>query len=155
MKLRLLPLFVACFFGSQIGATQTTPLQVVADGIPQPLTAAAASAERGKSIVSDRRVGMCLLCHSAPFANDPVKDQPQGNIATNLAGSGSRWSEAQLRLRIVDSRRLDANSVMPSYHIVPDEATHRQQRIGATWKNKPILDAQQIEDVVAFLRTLK
>jgi L-cysteine S-thiosulfotransferase len=140
---------------SQNAASQTANYEVVRDGIPKPLTAAPASVERGKAIVSDRRVGMCMLCHTAPFANDPVKDQPQGNIATNLAGTGSRWSEAQLRLRIVDSRRLDERSLMPSYHVVADEAMQLQQRIGQAWRNKPIFDAQQVEDVVAFLRTLK
>jgi L-cysteine S-thiosulfotransferase len=154
MKLRLLSAS-ACLLVSHIAASQTASFEIVADGIPKPLVTTPASAERGRSIVSDRRVGMCLLCHTAPFANDPVKDQPQGNIATNLAGAGSRWSEAQLRLRIVDSRRLDSASVMPSYHAVADDKAQLTQRVGAAWRNKPILDPQQIEDVVAFLRTLK
>jgi L-cysteine S-thiosulfotransferase len=118
-----------------------------------PLTATLGDPARGKAIVSDRRVGMCLLCHSAPFANDPVKDQAQGNIATNLSGVGARWSVGQLRLRIMDSRQVDPNTVMPPYY--PLAEMRALERVGAVWKDKPILDAQQVEDVVAFLSTLK
>lgn len=119
---------------------------VVGDGIPQPLTDAPGSAERGRAIVASRQTGLCLLCHSGPFQEVPL----QGNLATNLAGAGSRWSEAQLRLRIVDSRRLNPESLMPAFH-----RSDHQQRVGKAWQGQPVLDAQQVEDVVAFLRTLK
>jgi L-cysteine S-thiosulfotransferase len=118
-----------------------------------PLTPTPGDPERGKVIVTDRRVGMCLLCHNAPFANDPVKDQAQGNISTNLAGVGTRWSAGQLRLRVMDSRQIDPTTVMPPYHPLAD--TQALVRVGNQWRGKPILDAQQVEDVVAFLSTLK
>ena len=89
---------------------------------------------------------MCLLCHQAPIAEEKF----QGDISTNLAGVGARWNAAQLRLRIVDARRLNPQSVMPSYHRV-DGLT----RVAKAVQGKPVFDAQQVEDVVAYLVTLK
>ncbi|MBS0448722.1 MAG: sulfur oxidation c-type cytochrome SoxX [Proteobacteria bacterium] len=128
--------------------TTTTPpaYQVVRDGIPKPLTAEPGDAARGRAIVLSRQTGLCLLCHSGPFPEDPS----QGTVAPDLAGAGSRWTEAQLRLRIADSRTLDPATVMPSY-FRDDDLT----RVGAAWRGKTILTAQQVEDVVAFLRTLR
>src|SRR5262249_29627284 len=103
-------------------------------------------AARGRAIVLSRQTGLCLLCHSGPFPEDPS----QGTVAPDLAGAGSRWSEAQLRLRIADSRRLNPATVMPSY-FRRDGLT----RVGRAWRGKTILTAQQVEDVVAFLRTLR
>ena len=119
---------------------------VVGDGIPGPLTATPGDALRGRAIVVSRQQGLCLLCHSGPFQDE----RNQGTLATNLAGAGARWSEAQLRLRIVDSRRLNPDSLMPALH-----KAEGQSRVGAAWQGQPVLDAQQVEDVVAFLRTLQ
>ncbi|MCA0240430.1 MAG: sulfur oxidation c-type cytochrome SoxX [Proteobacteria bacterium] len=125
------------------------PLPAVAaagDAIEQPLTATPGDAARGRAIVASRQQGLCLLCHRGPFPEERF----QGNIATDLAGAGSRWSAGQLRLRIVDSRRVDPDSVMPPFH-----RSDNLQRVGRAWQGKPVLDAQQVEDVVAFLLTLK
>lgn len=119
----------------------------VADGIPAPLPGASAGdAARGRAIVASRQVGLCLLCHQAPIP----EERQQGNLASNLAGAGSRWSEAQLRLRLVDPKRLDPESPMPAYF-----RTQGLVRVGARWQGRPIFDAQQVEDVVAYLRTLR
>ena len=119
---------------------------VVGDGIPAPLTATPGDAPRGRAIVGSRQQGLCLLCHSGPFPDARL----QGNLAPSLAGAGARWSEAQLRLRIVDNRRLNPASLMPALH-----RSEGLARVGAAWQGKPVLDAQQVEDVVAYLRTLK
>lgn len=103
-------------------------------------------AARGRAIVVSRQQGLCLLCHSGPFPEERF----QGDLAPSLAGAGSRWDDEQLRLRITDSRRLNPDSIMPAYGR-RDGLT----RVGRTWQDKPVLDAQQIEDVVAFLRTLR
>lgn len=132
-----------------IAALALAGIVVVGDGIPAPLTATPGDPARGRAIVVDRQVGLCLLCHRGPFAATPAERQ-QGTLASDLAGAGSRWSEAQLRLRLVDPKRLDPASVMPAFH-----RTEGLQRVGAAWQGRPILDAQQVEDVVAFLRTLK
>lgn len=131
---------------SSVATAQTVPHTITNDGIITPLTAQAGDVNRGREIASSRQIGMCILCHQIP--NSP--DKFQGDIATQLAGAGARWSVPQLRLRIVDSRRMNAESVMPAYHKVAGLS-----RVGAAWRDKPILDAQQVEDVVAWLATLK
>ena len=118
----------------------------VGDTIPEPLTAQASDAQRGRAIVASRQQGLCLLCHPAPIAEERF----QGNLAPSLDGAGSRWSAAQLRARVVDARRLNPATTMPPFH-----ATDGLQRVGAAWQGKPVLDAQQVEDVVAWLLTLR
>lgn len=142
---------VALLVGQGCDATQAGPeplasYTVVGDSIPVPLTRRAGDPERGRRIVADRQVGLCLLCHSGPFPEARL----QGNIATDLAGAGSRWSEGQLRLRLVDPQRIDPQSIMPAYHRLDG-----LNRVSSAWQGKPVLEAQQIEDVVAFLRTLR
>jgi len=122
------------------------PYTVVDDAIPAPLTGAKGDAARGRAIVGNRQVGLCLLCHTGPFPEEKF----QGTLAPNISGAGSRWSEGQLRLRIVDSRRLYANTIMPSYYRVEGLT-----RVAPTFAGKPILTAEQIEDVVAYLVTLR
>jgi sulfur-oxidizing protein SoxX len=101
---------------------------------------------RGRAIVADRQVGLCLLCHSGPFPEERF----QGDIAPSLAGAGSRWSEAELRLRIVDSGRMNPKTIMPSYY-----KTEGLERVAPAFRGKTILSEQQIEDVVSYLATLK
>jgi sulfur-oxidizing protein SoxX len=78
------------------------------------------------------------------------EERSQGNLSSDLSGAGSRWTAAQLRLRIVDARLLNPASVMPSFH-----RTEGLSRVSAAWRGRPILDAQQVEDVVAYLESLK
>ena len=101
---------------------------------------------RGRVIVTSRQRGLCLLCHTGPFPEERF----QGDLAPSLAGVGSRLSEGQIRLRLIDSRRLDPGSIMPSYY-----RTDGLERVGAAWRDKPVLSAEEIEDVVAFLATLR
>lgn len=129
-----------------LAAPPLAALEVVGDAIPAPLTATPGDAARGRAIVTSRQTGLCLLCHGGPFPEERF----QGNVATSLAGAGSRSTAGQLRLRIVDSRRLNPASPMPAFH-----RTEGLQRVGPAWRGQPILDAQQVEDVVAFLQTLR
>ena len=94
--------------------TGLRPYAVVGDAIPAPLTGAKGDPERGRAIVVNRQVGLCLLCHSGPFPDERF----QGTLAPDLKGTGGRWSEGQLRLRIVDSSRLNRDTIMPSYYRV-------------------------------------
>jgi L-cysteine S-thiosulfotransferase len=131
---------------SPAGAQALRPFTVVGDAIPEPLTGARGDAGRGRAVVVDRQKGLCLLCHSGPFPEQRF----QGTLAPDLRGVGSRWWEGQLRLRVVDSSRLNPATIMPSYYRVDG-----LRRVGRAWQGKPVLDAGQIEDVVAFLATLK
>ena len=118
----------------------------VGDAIPNSLTGQPGDPQRGRAIVTNRQKGLCLLCHSGPFAEERF----QGDLAPSLAGAGSRSTEGQLRLRLVDSRRVNPETIMPSYY-----HTDGLHRVGATWQGRPVLTAAEIEDVVAFLLTLK
>jgi len=121
------------------------------DALPDSLTGAKGDPTRGRGIVASRQVGLCLLCHSGPFPEERF----QGNLAPDLRGAGQRWSEGQLRLRIVDSGRLNPATIMPAYHRTEKPGTEGLVRVAPAWRGKPVLSAQQIEDVVAFLMTLK
>jgi sulfur-oxidizing protein SoxX len=118
---------------------------VVDDAIPQSLTNARGEAARGRALVVDRS-STCILCHSGPFPEQKF----QGDLAPDLAGSGHRWSEGQLRLRLVDASRLNAATIMPSYYRLDGLS-----RVGPAWRGKSILSAEQIEDILAYLVTLR
>ena len=116
----------------------------VGDAIPKPLTAEPGDAARGRSIVVTRDQGGCTLCHAVPG------EQRFGNIAPTLAGAGARLSVGQLRLRVADSTRVTPDTPMPAYY-----RTEGLHQVAAAYRGKPILSAQQVEDVVAWLATLK
>jgi sulfur-oxidizing protein SoxX len=119
--------------------------EVVGHAIPKSLTGAPGDAERGRAIVA-KRESTCLLCHSGPFPEQRF----QGDLSPNLKGTGSRWSEGELRLRLVDAARINPATIMPSYYRV--DGLHR---VAQNYRGKPVLTAEQIEDVVAYLKTLR
>src|SRR5262245_48705406 len=127
-------------------AAQVSAYAVVGDAIPAPLGGAAADDARGRAIVADRTVGLCLLCHSGPFPEERF----QGDIAPDLRGAGARLTPGQLRLRIADPGRLNPGTIMPAYY-----RTEGLTRVAPAFQGKPVLTAAQIEDVVAFLATLR
>ena len=118
---------------------------VVGDAIPASLTDAPGDATRGRALVVDRG-STCILCHSGPFPEQKF----QSDLAPGLAGAGKRWSEGQLRLRLVDAARFNPATIMPSFYRVDG-----LDRVGSHWQGKPILSAEQIEDIVAYLVTLR
>jgi sulfur-oxidizing protein SoxX len=122
------------------------PFTVVGGAIPASLTGIPGNPERGRAIVVNRQVGLCLLCHTGPFPEERF----QGTLGPDLSGAGTRASEGQLRLRIVDASRIKPDTIMPPYYRI-DGLT----RVAPAFKDKPILTAEQVEDVVAFLMTLR
>jgi sulfur-oxidizing protein SoxX len=118
---------------------------VVGDAIPTSLTGMPGDATRGRALVLERS-STCILCHSGPFPETKF----QGDLAPSLKGAGSRWSEGQLRLRLVDASRLNPTTIMPSYYRVEGLV-----RVSQAWRGKPILSAEQIEDIVAYLASLR
>lgn len=128
------------------GRAQTLqPYAVTGDAIPASLTGAAGDPARGRALVLSR-TSTCILCHSGPFPEEKF----QGDLAPDLSGTGGRWTEGQLRLRIVDASRLNPATIMPSYYRIDGMV-----RVGTAWRGKPILSAEQIEDIVAYLVTLR
>jgi sulfur-oxidizing protein SoxX len=132
--------------GALAAAQGVAGYEVQGDAIAQPLDGLRGDAQRGRAIVASRQSGLCLLCHSAPVPEERF----QGDLAPALAGVGARYSEGQLRLRVVDPRRVNPASFMPAFH-----SAHNPSRVGGAWAGKPILTAQQVEDVVAWLATLR
>jgi sulfur-oxidizing protein SoxX len=119
------------------------PYRVAGDAIPAPLTVEPGDPARGRTLFEGRDAN-CFLCHTVPGGRF------MGNLASPLAGVGTRFSEGQLRLRIVDSARLNRNTIMPAYY-----RTDGLTRVAEAWRGKPILSAQQIDDTVAYLLTLR
>jgi sulfur-oxidizing protein SoxX len=138
-------ILVLLLLGSTAGAQALRPYAVIGDAIPASLTGAPGDAVRGRALVVDR-TSTCILCHSGPFPEQRF----QGDVAPSLAGTGKRWSEGKIRLRIVDASRLNAATMMPSYYRIDG-----LDRVGRAWQGKPILTAEQIEDIVAYLVTLR
>ena len=107
---------------------------------------AAGDPRRGREIVANRQVGLCLLCHRAPIPEERF----QGDLAPDLEGVASRLSEAQIRARIVDPSKANPDTIMPAYY-----RTEGLTRVATSFQGKTILSAEQIEDVVAYLATLR
>jgi sulfur-oxidizing protein SoxX len=137
---------IAALLATQAYAQALRPHEIRGDSIPASLTGAKGDPARGRAIVMNRQVGLCLLCHTGPFPEERF----QGDLAPDLRGAGSRWSEGELRLRMVDARKFNPDTIMPSYYAL-DGLTN----VAASFRGKPLLTAEQIEDVVAFLTTLK
>ena len=113
--------------------------------IAEPLAGEAGDPERGKSVMIDRDLGNCLGCHEVP-----IDAEFFGTTGPALAGVRDRLTLAQLRLRLVDSKQINPMSMMPSYY--ETEGLHRVQK---KFEGRTVLSAQQIEDVIAFLATLR
>jgi L-cysteine S-thiosulfotransferase len=116
------------------------------DAIDTPLTGQPGDPLQGRQIVGNRQLSACLLCHTGPFPEPHL----QGTIGPSLEGVGARLSAGQIRLRLIDARKLNPDTVMPPYYVVDG-----LNRTGRQWQGRPVLSAQQIEDVVAFLATLR
>ena len=117
------------------GADELVPYEITGDGITW----------RGRTLVLARTT-TCILCHSGPFPETRF----QGDLAPDLTGAGNRWTVSQLRLRLVDASRFNADTIMPSYY-----RNERLVRVGRNYAGKPILSAAEIEDIVAYLATLR
>ncbi|WP_271530265.1 MULTISPECIES: sulfur oxidation c-type cytochrome SoxX [unclassified Bradyrhizobium] len=138
-------LIAACLALSSTKANELVPYTIVNDGIPASLTGSPGDAARGRALVLARTT-TCILCHSGPFPETRF----QGDLAPDLTGAGNRWSVNQLRLRLVDASRFNPQTIMPSYYRAGGLV-----RVGRNFAGKPILSAAEIEDIVAFLATLR
>lgn len=120
--------------------------KVVGDAIPAPLGGKLGDPARGRTLVLDRTQGNCLICHQVPEPNEPF----QGTIGPGLAGVADRLDVGQLRLRLVDTGLLNPQTVMPPYF-----RTEGLRDVAPAFRDRPALNAQEIEDVVAYLASLR
>ncbi|HWH38759.1 MAG TPA: sulfur oxidation c-type cytochrome SoxX [Usitatibacter sp.] len=132
------PLLVCLLMGCA-----SSPPPERADALETPL-AASGDPGRGREVFLTRDEGRCVLCHAAPGV------ELAGNVGPSLAGVGSRLTPAQMRLRIADITRVYPDSVMPTFH-----RTEGMVRVAPQFRDKPALTGQQVEDLVAWLSTLK
>jgi sulfur-oxidizing protein SoxX len=119
--------------------------RVDGDAISRALTDTPGDPARGREVLMGRD-GNCLLCHAVPETGARF----MGNLAPPLSGVGSRLTQGQLRMRLVDSSRLNRSTIMPAYFRVEG-----LNEVAQAFRDKPILSAQQIEDTVAYLATLR
>ena len=134
----------AALSGSEPG--NLAKFRVIADGIPEAIGGATGNAERGRALILGREAANCVLCHAVPEPGVRFS----GNLGPSLGGVGRTFSVAQLRLRIVDSMRVNPTTIMPSYYRIDGF-----DQVAGAYRGKPILEAEQIEDIVAYLATLR
>ncbi|MGL4728164.1 MAG: sulfur oxidation c-type cytochrome SoxX [Bosea sp. (in: a-proteobacteria)] len=136
---------VGCLAATLVAADPTAPYVVVDDAIPVPLLGNRGDPERGLAVVRNRETANCLICHTIPDR----REQFMGDLGPPLAGVGLRLSQGQMRLRVVDPTRINMDAVMPSYH-----QADGLLNVDPAYAGRPVLTAQEIEDVVAYLVTL-
>jgi sulfur-oxidizing protein SoxX len=124
---------------------------VVTGGIatlPAPLTGRPGAAKEGAKVVIGRRLGNCLSCHEIGALRE---EEFHGDVGPPLDGVAGRWDAAALRMIVVNAKMVfGTETVMPAFY-----RTAGLNRVRTEFAGKPILTAQQVEDVVAFLATLK
>jgi len=136
--------------GSTIAAEQMAPGDIkIEDGaLAMSVSGAAGDAVEGRSVFSNRKLGNCLACHAV---SDQKEHLFHGEVGPPLDGAADRWNEAELRAIVVNSKAVFSDeTVMPGFYSLDVGANVREDLVGKT-----ILTAQQIEDVVAYLATLK
>lgn len=127
-------------------AADPVDYEVVDYAIPEPLTSEPGDPERGRAVAIDRQLGNCLSCHTMPIPEQAF----HGETGPDLRGVGDRYTVPQLRLQVVDAHAINPDSMMPAFYAVAG-----RHRVAEAFEGKPIIDAQQVEDVVAYLATLK
>lgn len=129
------------------GADDLMKYEVVDSAIPKSLTGNAGDPANGEKVFVNRRLGNCLSCHQVTaLSNHPY----HGEIGPSLDGVAERYNVGQLRLQVVNAKAINPDTIMPGFYRV--DGLHRVLK---QFAGKPILDAQQVEDVVAYLQTLK
>lgn len=128
------------------GGRLVTDAMVAGDAITAPLTQTPGDPIRGEAVFTSREAGHCVLCHRVEGLEAPF----QGNVGPDLSAVGARLSPGQMRLRIADPTRLWPDTVMPPYH-----RTSGLHQVAAGHKGEPVLSAQEVEDVIAYLSQLE
>lgn len=137
----------AGYFKDMETASPRVPVPLAGSGISRPLTDALGDPQKGRAVMIDAAKGNCIACHRvAALSSEPS----HGDIGTTLNGVGSRYTEAQLRQLVIDPKPFFKNTIMPAFHV-----KEGLQRVPSNLAGQPILTAAEVEDVVAFLKTLR
>lgn len=113
-------------------------------GCAAPAVESSGDAARGRQVFVARDAGHCVLCHAAPGI------AVAGDVGPSLAGIGARLAPAEIRARVADITRVNPDAAMPVFH-----RTTGLRRVAPAYAGKPVLDARQLDDVVAWLATLR
>ncbi len=144
----IVSIFVLMIFAGSAPVSTAEPAKykVVGQSIPKSLTSKPGNAKKGRRSAINPRQGNCLACHVMP-----VPEQPDhGLVGPPLKGVASRYKKGELRLRLVDSKKINPETIMPAFY-----RTTGLHRVQKKWKGRTILKAQQVEDILAYLMTLK
>ncbi len=114
--------------------------------IPEPLTGKPGDPASGREVAINRKQGNCLACHKMPIPEQPF----HGEVGPDLSAVGDTYSAGELRLRVVNPKIINPDTFMPAFY-----RPHGLHRVSKNFQGKTILTAQQVEDVVAYLQTLK
>lgn len=147
MRLMLAAAFCIALSGLGAKAQEPIRLAIVDTALPRSLTGKPGNAEAGKKVFLTRTLGNCLACHEVTSLKS---EEFHGELGPSLDGVASRYTEAQLRLIVADPKRVFTDTVMPAFY-----KNDGLRRVRPEFAGKPILTAAQVEDVVAFLQTLK
>jgi sulfur-oxidizing protein SoxX len=140
-------LALAAAIGGGVAADEMVAYQIVDEvSIPKSLTGQPGDPVEGRKVAINTRLGNCLACHKMP-----VEEQPfHGEVGPDLAGVASRYTEGELRLRVVDPKVVNADTIMPAFYRA--DGFHRVMK---NFQGKSVLTAEQVEDVITYLMTLK
>jgi len=150
MRRTLMVAAIALSISGQAWSAETAPgdVKLVDAEIAASLTGVAGNPEEGAKTLANRRAGNCLACHAVSSLS---KEQFHGDVAPPLDGAADRWSVEQLRAIVVDAKQVFSDeTMMPGFYSLNVGKNVRTDLVGKT-----ILTAQEVEDVVAYLATLK
>jgi len=132
---------------ASVAAEELASFSIVGgNSIPDSLTGKAGDPVKGRATAIHRKKGNCLACHTLPAP----EQQYHGEVGPDLNGVSDRLSEGEIRLRIVNPKYANPGTIMPAFY-----RTEGLHRVAKKWQGKTMLSAAEVEDVVAYLMTLK
>ena len=133
--------------GAGAQAEELVKFEIVGgESIDKSLTGQPGDPANGRKLAINRKLGNCLACHVLPIPEQPF----HGDVGPDLSESGSNLSEGEIRLRVVNSKILNPDTIMPAFY-----RNDGFERVLKKFQGKTMLSAQQVEDVVAYVMTLK
>lgn len=154
---KLTSAFVALLVAGTAQAETVAPADVAYDdygAVEASLTGMAGDPAKGAEVIGNKSIGNCVACHQVTALSDiPF----HGEVGPTLDGAGDRWSEAELRGILSNAKMMFDGTIMPAFYKVSGYTRPGDAYTGkaAPAELPPLLTAQQIEDTVAYLMTLK